>query len=57
MQWYPKTPSLANAYEKVSPGLRVESKSPVSEVTVWAMAPLFVQHTVVPGGTLSDCGL
>ena len=34
-----------------------ESKSPVSEVTVWANAPVFVQHTVAPGGTFRVIGV
>jgi hypothetical protein len=50
---------VVNVNEKVAPGARSpESKSPaVSDVTVWVFMPPFVQHTVVPGGTVKDVGL
>ena len=38
-----------------SPGARrAEPNAAVSEVTVWLAAPVFVQHTVVPGATVFD---
>ena len=40
------------------PGMTVpESNSPVREVTVWGLWPVFVQQTVVPWGTVTSCGL
>jgi hypothetical protein len=40
------------------PGMIVpESNSPVREVTVWGLCPVFVQQTVVPWGTVTSCGL
>jgi hypothetical protein len=53
-QWYGKLPALLKVYENVSPCMRVpERKTPVSELTVCGMSPLFVQQTVVPTGTVS----
>ena len=44
-----------NEYD--SPGARKpESKTFVSEVAVCVICPLFVQHTVVPTGTLISAG-
>jgi hypothetical protein len=46
-----------NVYENVSPCMSVpERNTPVSELTVCGMAPLFVQQTVVPTGTVSMSG-
>jgi hypothetical protein len=43
---------------KTSPGSSIsEPKRPVSEVTVCATVPAFVQQTVVPGAMFTFCGL
>jgi hypothetical protein len=43
--------------EYVSPGdMKPESKTPVSEVAVCVIWPLFVQQTVVPTGTVTSAG-
>jgi hypothetical protein len=56
-QWYGKLPALLNVYENVSPCIRVpDKKTPVSELTVCGMSPLFVQQTVVPTGTVTASG-
>jgi hypothetical protein len=34
-----------------------ELNAPISELTVWATAPVFVQQTVPPGATLTVAGL
>ena len=57
-QWYGKLPTLLKVCWKMSPCIRVpDRKAPVSELTVCGMAPLFVQQTVVPSGTVSVSGL
>ncbi len=56
-QWYGYEPELSNVNEYDSPGARKpESKTFVSEVAVCVICPLFVQHTVVPTGTLISAG-
>jgi hypothetical protein len=56
-QWYGKLPAALNVYENVSPWISVpERKTPVSELTVCGMSPLFVQQTVVPTATVSMSG-
>jgi len=58
VQWYAKTPGASNVYEKIPPGMSVpESNTPSSDVTVCGVSiSLFVQHTVVPTGTVSVSG-
>ena len=57
-QWYGNEPALLNVNVYVSPGaMNPESKTCVSEVAVCVTCPLFVQHTVVPTGTLTLAGL
>ena len=57
-QSYAKEPSVPNVCRKDWPFSRgPESNSPgVFEVTVCVVASWFVQHTVVPGGTVTDAG-
>jgi hypothetical protein len=56
-QWYGKLPAPLNVYENVSPCIRVpDKKTPVSELTVCGISPLFVQQTVVPTGTVTASG-
>ena len=58
MQWYGNEPALSKVKENESPGsMNPESKTPVSEVAVCMTWPWFVQHTVVPTGTLTVAGL
>ena len=58
VQWYGYTPALLNVKVYVSPfARRPESKAPVSEVAVCEIWPVFVQQTVVPGGTVTSAGL
>ena len=58
VQWYGYEPWLLNVNVNVSPEFRrPESKTPVFEVAVCAIRPLFVQHTVVPWGTVTLAGL
>ena len=57
-QWYGNEPALLKVNENESPCARKpESKTPVSEVAVCVIWPLFVQQTVVPTGTLMSAGL
>ena len=58
VQWYGYEPWLLNVNVKVSPEFRrPESKTPVFEVAVCVIWPVFVQHTVVPWGTVTLAGL
>ena len=55
---YGKLPAALNVYVKMSPCMSVpERKTPVSELTVCGIWPVFVQQTVVPIGTVSVSGL
>jgi hypothetical protein len=46
-------PSVENVTRNESPGARsIEPKAAVSDVTVWLIAPVFVQQTVVFNGTV-----
>ncbi len=57
MQWYGYTPASLNVYVNVSPfDMKPESKTPVSEVAVCVIWPVFVQQTVVPVGTVTLAG-
>ena len=57
VQWYGNAPALSNLNEYDSPGARKpESKTPVSDVAVWVVWPLFVQHTVPPTGMVMFAG-
>ena len=48
---------MLNVYVKVSPlFMNPESKTPVSEVAVCVIWPVFVQQTVVPTGTVTLAG-
>ena len=57
VQWYGYTPALLNVKVYVSPfARRPESKTPVSEVAVCEIWPVFVQQTVVPVGIVTSAG-
>ena len=57
VQWYGYTPALLNVNVYVSPfDIKPESKTPVSEVAVCMIWPVFVQQTVVPVGTVMLAG-
>jgi hypothetical protein len=57
LQWYGKEPFDENVKRKESPGASVdESNAGLSEVAEWLTEPLFVQHTVVPSGTVIVAG-
>ena len=58
VQWYGYVPAVLNVYVNVSPFARKpESHTPVSEVVVCVIWPVFVQQTVVPTGTVMSAGL
>ena len=49
---------MPNVKVKIPPGLIIsEPKAPVSEVTVCATAPWFLQHTVDPAAMFTFCGV
>jgi hypothetical protein len=57
VQWYGNVPALLNVNQYMSPcSMKPESKTPVSEVAVCVICPLFVQQTVVPTGTVTLAG-
>jgi hypothetical protein len=57
VQWYGYEPGVLKVYVNVSPGAKSpEPKTPVFEVAVCVIWPLFVQHTVVPCGTVTLAG-
>jgi hypothetical protein len=57
VQWYGYEPWLLNVNEYVSPwDMKPESNTPVFEVAVCVIWPLFVQQTVVPIGTFTLAG-
>ena len=57
MQWYGYTPALLNVKVYMSPVRQEpESKTPVSEVAVCVIWPVFVQQTVVPVVIVTSAG-
>ena len=57
VQWYGYVPLVWNVNVYVSPEDRnPESKTEVSDAAVCVATPLFAQHTVVPGGTVTLAG-
>jgi hypothetical protein len=63
-QWYVNVPAVEKTCENEPPGsmqapvgqLGLESKAPVSEVTLWITEPVLVQVTVVPAVTVIVAG-